>query len=118
MLDPVSPMICISGYLPNVVDTQVDTGHRRHSVPVTTMGSSSEEMHLLLQRNVMVSFFPWFNIVLLVVQTDSGSHIAEYKPILKEVEHILMEAGLDEEEMKKSAMAGGKTNTGQSRNRR
>ena len=66
----------------------------------------------------MVSHFPWFNVVLSVVQTGSGSHIVEYKPILKEVEHILMEAGLDEEEMKKSAAAGGKTNTGQSRNRR
>jgi len=42
----------------------------------------------------------------------------EYKPILEEVERILVEAGLDEEEMKKSAAAGGKTNVGQSRNRR
>ena len=46
-------------------------------------------------------------------------HIAEYKPILEEVERILMEAGLDEEEMKRSAAAGGKGNVaGQSRNRR
>jgi len=43
---------------------------------------------------------------------------AEYKPILEEVERILVEAGLDEEEMKRSAVAGGKTDVGQSRNRR
>ena len=57
----------------------------------------------------------------LVVRADSGSprrDIAEYKPILEEVENILMEAGLDEEEMKRSAAAGGKPNVGQSRNRR
>ena len=47
-----------------------------------------------------------------------AEHVAEYKPILEEVERILMEAGLDEEEMKKSAAAGGKSNVGQSRNRR
>ncbi|KAF9644018.1 galactose oxidase [Thelephora ganbajun] len=43
---------------------------------------------------------------------------AEYKPILEEVERILMEAGLDEEEMKRSATGSGKTSVGQSRNRR
>ena len=53
--------------------------------------------------------------------TDPGSprrDIAEYKPILEEVENILREAGLDEEEMKRSAAAGGKSSVGQSRNRR
>jgi hypothetical protein len=46
-------------------------------------------------------------------------HTAEYKPILEEVERILMEAGLDEEEMKRSAAAGGNlSGVGQSRNRR
>jgi hypothetical protein len=38
----------------------------------------------------------------------------EYKSILEEVENILMEAGFDEEEMKKSAAAGGKNHVGQS----
>ena len=47
-----------------------------------------------------------------------SSRAAEYKPILEEVERILMEAGLDEEEMKRSAAAGGRDNVGQSRNRR
>jgi hypothetical protein len=43
---------------------------------------------------------------------------AEYKPLLEEVERILAEAGLDEDEMRRSAAAGGKVGTGQSRNRR
>lgn len=43
---------------------------------------------------------------------------AEYKPILKEVEKILTEAGLDEEEMRKGAAAGPGAGGGQSRNRR
>ncbi|KAF7427847.1 hypothetical protein PC9H_007063 [Pleurotus ostreatus] len=43
----------------------------------------------------------------------------EYKPILKEVEKILAEAGLDEEEMRNSAAAGPAAGgVGQSRNRR
>ena len=44
--------------------------------------------------------------------------IDEYKPILREVEKILEEAGLDEEEMRKSAAAGPANKAGQSRNRR
>ncbi|KAG7097966.1 hypothetical protein E1B28_005276 [Marasmius oreades] len=46
---------------------------------------------------------------------------AEYKPVLKEVEKILADAGLDEEEMRRSAAAGagsGSAASGQSRNRR
>ncbi|KAI0779197.1 galactose oxidase [Irpex lacteus] len=42
----------------------------------------------------------------------------EYKPILKEVEKILEEAGLDEEEIKRSAAAGPMKASDQSRNRR
>ncbi|ESK87632.1 kelch domain-containing protein 4 [Moniliophthora roreri MCA 2997] len=43
----------------------------------------------------------------------------EYKPLLKEVEKILAEAGLDEEEMRRSAQAGGLgQQAGQNRNRR
>ncbi|KAK7443216.1 Kelch repeat-containing protein 3 [Stygiomarasmius scandens] len=43
---------------------------------------------------------------------------ASYKPVLEEVEKILAEAGLDEEEMKKGAVAAGPGGAGQSRNRR
>lgn len=44
--------------------------------------------------------------------------VAEYKPVLEEVERILAEAGLDEEEMRKGAAAGPQGASGQSRNRR
>ena len=37
---------------------------------------------------------------------------AVYKPILREVEKILQEAGLDEEEMRKGAAAGPPTSGG------
>jgi len=43
---------------------------------------------------------------------------AEYKPLLEEVEKILREAGLDEEEMKRSAASGGAGSSGANRNRR
>ena len=45
---------------------------------------------------------------------------ASYKPILEEVERILAEAGLDEEEMRRTAAAGGPaaSDSGISRNRR
>ncbi|KZT01046.1 galactose oxidase [Laetiporus sulphureus 93-53] len=43
---------------------------------------------------------------------------ASYEPILREVEKILAEAGLDEEEMRKGAAAGPGEQSGQSRNRR
>ena len=46
--------------------------------------------------------------------------LAEYKPILEQVEKILAEAGLDEDEMRHSAVTGtgGPLATEQSRNRR
>ena len=44
-------------------------------------------------------------------------HYGAYKPILEEVERILAEAGLDEEEMKRTA-ATGHVGAGESRNRR
>ena len=46
--------------------------------------------------------------------------LAEYKPILEEVERILAEAGLDEEEMRQGAHAqlGTGGSNGLSRNRR
>lgn len=45
--------------------------------------------------------------------------LAEYKPILEEVEKILAEAGLDEDEMKlQSTMDVASVGVGQSRNRR
>ncbi|KZT58008.1 galactose oxidase [Calocera cornea HHB12733] len=43
---------------------------------------------------------------------------ASYKPLLQEVEKILAEAGLDEEEIKRSAAGGASGASGQSRNRR
>ncbi|PCH35134.1 galactose oxidase [Wolfiporia cocos MD-104 SS10] len=43
---------------------------------------------------------------------------ATYKPILQEVEKVLAEAGLDEEEMRKGAAAGGSDAGSQRRNRR
>lgn len=48
----------------------------------------------------------------------SAVSIAEYKPILKEVERMLAEAGLDEEEIRRSSTSGGPDAGGQSRNRR
>ncbi|KAF9464136.1 hypothetical protein BDZ94DRAFT_1216912 [Collybia nuda] len=45
-------------------------------------------------------------------------HYVAYKPILKEVEKILAEAGLDEEEIRQGAAAGPAAPGGQSRNRR
>ena len=96
-------------------DVQVSIGLRRRLVPVTTAESFFGEMGSLLQKSVMVNRSLYFLFRWLTL----SPHIAEYKPILEEVERILMEAGLDEEEMKKSAAAGGKSNTvGQSRNRR
>jgi hypothetical protein len=50
------------------------------------------------------------------IQPIDSIHTETYKPILKEVERILSEAGLDAEEMKHIG-AGGGTSSG-SRNRR
>ncbi|KAG6843234.1 hypothetical protein H0H93_001775, partial [Arthromyces matolae] len=52
--------------------------------------------------------------------TLAEERYASYKPILEEVEKILAEAGLDEEEMRRSAAAGpvSPAASGQSRNRR
>jgi hypothetical protein len=47
--------------------------------------------------------------------------LAQYKPVLEEVERILAEAGLDEEEIRRGAQAGpvaGKQGLGESRHRR
>ncbi|KAJ7594667.1 galactose oxidase [Mycena floridula] len=46
------------------------------------------------------------------------SAYTEYQPILKEVEKILMESGLDKEEMRNGAAAAAAGPSGQSRNRR
>lgn len=61
-----------------------------------------------------------------MVSPGSGSvfgflspRLAEYKPILEEVEKILAEAGLDEDEMKmQGTRDGAGVGAGQSRNRR
>ncbi len=71
-------------------------------------------MVLPLLKNAMVSntiSFPSACHLILL-------RLAEYKPILEEVERILAEAGLDEEEMRKGAAAGLQGASGQSRNRR
>lgn len=57
-------------------------------------------------------------IITLHCSLLTGALIAAYKPILDEVEKILAEAGLDEEEMRRSAAAGPDARSGQSRNRR
>ena len=51
--------------------------------------------------------------------TDVAEHLhtGEYKPILKEVERILAEAGLDDDEIKRAG-ASGHPSQGKSRNRR
>lgn len=76
-------------------------------------------MDLQWRKNVMVRHLPTFDgfpclkyIRILCV--------AIYKPILKEVEKILEEAGLDEEEMRRGAAGGPAASgaTGESRNRR
>ncbi|KAH9932992.1 uncharacterized protein B0H18DRAFT_673596 [Fomitopsis serialis] len=50
--------------------------------------------------------------------TLAEERYAAYEPILKEVEKILAEAGLDEEDMRNGAAAGPAGSSGQSRNRR
>ncbi|GJE85417.1 galactose oxidase [Phanerochaete sordida] len=50
--------------------------------------------------------------------TRAQERYKEYKPILQEVEKILAEAGLDEEEMRRSAAAGPDARKGENRNRR
>lgn len=50
--------------------------------------------------------------------SNSQCHIGEYKPILQEVEKMLSEAGLDEEEIRRSAAGGADAGSGKSRNRR
>ena len=101
----------------------MNIGLKKRSAPVITAENFFEGTDLFLQKSGMVSFFYYPGLLAPLVRCVdlfwiSSSHAAEYKPILEEVERILLEAGLDEEEMKKSAAAGGKTNTGQSRNRR
>ncbi|EKM57740.1 uncharacterized protein PHACADRAFT_116020 [Phanerochaete carnosa HHB-10118-sp] len=50
--------------------------------------------------------------------TLAQERYTSYKPILTEVEKILAEAGMDEEEIRRSAAAGPDARQGQSRNRR
>ena len=79
--------------------------------------NSYVEMDLVLLKNDIVSFktFCFFFISKFqLIYVNS----AAYKPILAEVEKILEEAGLDEEEMRRSAVGGGLPSAGLSRNRR
>lgn len=64
---------------------------------------------LLLTNRFLFFFYCHFN---------SQCHIGEYKPILQEVEKMLSEAGLDEEEIRRSAAGGADAGSGKSRNRR
>ncbi|KAH7102188.1 galactose oxidase [Auriculariales sp. MPI-PUGE-AT-0066] len=50
--------------------------------------------------------------------TLAQERYTEYKPLLKEVEKILKEAGLDDDEMKRGAAAGGPSSSTLNRNRR
>ncbi|EJD07185.1 galactose oxidase [Fomitiporia mediterranea MF3/22] len=50
--------------------------------------------------------------------TLAQERYVEYKPVLEEVENILAEAGLDEDEIKRGAVAGPKAAQSESRNRR
>lgn len=65
-------------------------------------------------------YFAHFSFVVNGSLDADDTFLAEYKPILEEVEKILAEAGLDEDEMRRSAVTGtgGNLATGQSRNRR
>lgn len=91
----------------------MNTGNRKLTSTATIRAKCCGEMGSPLHRNVTVndiscSHCDWLLILALV----------EYKPILREVEKILEEAGLDEEEIRKSAAAGPASTSGQSRNRR
>ena len=97
-------------YLLNLIFSQVNTGHRRHLETVTVEGSSYVEMGLRSQKSATVCL-----IFLWETHFDHMSvsiSAAVYKPILREVEKILQEAGLDEEEMRKGAAAGPPTSGG------
>lgn len=65
----------------------------------------SGETVLRLLRNDMVCHYLISS--LFFSHLGLASLLVEYKPILDEVEKILAEAGLDEEEIKRSGAAGG-----------
>lgn len=73
-------------------------------------------------RSIYSTHFPF--VVNEILDADQMlticTFLAEYKPILEQVEKILAEAGLDEDEMRRSAVTGtgGNLATEQSRNRR
>ena len=73
-------------------------------------------------RSIHSAHFPF--VVNEILDADQMltkcTFLAEYKPILEQVEKILAEAGLDEDEMRRSAVTGtgGSLATEQSRNRR
>lgn len=69
----------------------------------------AEERYGKVTSQIRMESSQWRSLILL----------AEYKPILGEVEKILAEAGLDEDEMRRgAALGGGPAGSGQSRNRR
>ena len=80
------------------------------------MERCSVGMVLLSHKTVIVSKSFYINVSSPFTQFPKN--VAEYKPVLKEVEKILAEAGLDEDEIKRGAVAGPKAAQGESRNRR
>lgn len=94
---------------------QVNIGHKGPMGQVTTGAKCYAEPGSPSHRNDMVSKIRGWRVERTLIYMLCK---AEYKPVLKEVEKILAEAGLDEEEMRKSAAAGPANNAGQSRNRR
>lgn len=64
-----------------------------------------EEMDSLLRKNDMVRYSTRFYASLLLILPIL---LAEYKPMLEEVERILQEAGLEEGDMRAAAAAGGR----------
>ncbi len=95
---------------------QGNTGPRKLMRRVIAEGNNSVGMDLCLLRSDMVRMIDV--LFDLITRLTRRFFAAEYKPILKEVEKILTEAGLDEEEMRKGAAAGPGAGGGQSRNRR
>jgi hypothetical protein len=92
---------------------QASTGLERRTGRATTGGKCFDETVLLSQKRDMVC-----RTCCVVIHVLLDPCAGEYKPILEEVERILADAGLDEEDIKRSAAIGGSAGVGLSRNRR
>jgi hypothetical protein len=89
---------------------------------IQTARSNSDHRGKLLRRDAFnlakQRYGTSIALIFVMICHIAAPRADEYKPLLKEVEKILEEAGLDEEEIKKSAAAGPANVAGQSRNRR